>query len=249
MLAHAAMMTGQRQLAMKHIRAMVAELPAKFVKETPEFADGFVAVPLEVLVRFGRWDEILREPENYQPKLLFARAFHHAARATAYAAKGETEKARKEQALFVEKANLVKKETPVGNNTAGVIISLATHLLEGEILVAENKLDAGIVELQTAMKEEDALKYDEPPAWMIPIRHSLGAVLMKMRRFAEAEQVYRDDLDRLPDNGWSLFGLAESLRQQQKNPDEVTALNEKFSKTWAKSDTKITTSCLCQARR
>jgi tetratricopeptide (TPR) repeat protein len=249
MLAHAAMMTGQRQLAMKHVRAMVAELPAKFVKETPEFADGFVAVPLEVLVRFGRWDEILREPENYPPKLLFVRAFHHAARATAHAAKGETEKARKEQALFVEKANLVKKETPVGNNTAGVIISLATHLLEGEILVAEKKLDAGIVELQTAMKEEDALKYDEPPAWMIPVRHSLGAVLMKMRRFAEAEQVYRDDLARLPDNGWSLFGLAESLRQQQKNPDEVTALNEKFSKTWAKSDTKITTSCLCQARR
>lgn len=249
MLAYGALMTGQRELAMKHVRAMVAELPAKFVKEAPEFADGFVAVPLEVLVRFGRWDEILREPDKYSPKFLFTRAFHHAARATAFAAKGETEKARKEQALFVEKANAVPKETPIGNNTAGVIISLATHLLEGEILVAEKKLDAGIAELQTAVKEEDALKYDEPPAWMIPIRHSLGAVLMKMRRFAEAEQIYREDLVRLPENGWSLFGLAESLRQQQKNPDEVTALTEKFSKTWAKSDTKITASCLCQARK
>jgi tetratricopeptide (TPR) repeat protein len=249
MLAYGALMTGQRELAMKHVRAMVAELPAKFVKDAPEFADGFVAVPLEVLVRFGRWDEILREPDKYAPKFLFTRAFHHAARATAFAAEGETEKARKEQALFVEKANAVPKETPIGNNTAGVIISLATHLLEGEILVAEKKLDAGIAELQTAAKEEDALKYDEPPAWMIPIRHSLGAVLMKMRRFAEAEQIYREDLVRLPENGWSLFGLAESLRQQQKNPDEVAALTEKFSKTWAKSDTKITTSCLCQARK
>jgi tetratricopeptide (TPR) repeat protein len=249
MLAFAAMMTGQRELALKHVRAMVAELPAKFVKETPEFADGFAAVPLEVLVRFGRWDEILREPDKYPPKFLFTEAFHHAARATALAAKGEIEKARKEQALFVEKANVVPKETPVGNNTAGVIISLATHMLEGEILVAEKKLDAGIAELQTAVKEEDALKYDEPPAWMIPIRHSLGAVLMKMRRFAEAEQVYRDDLARLPENGWSLFGLAESLRQQQKNTEEVTALNDKFAKTWAKSDTKITTSCLCQAKK
>jgi predicted Zn-dependent protease len=122
-------------------------------------------------------------------------------------------------------------------------------MLEGEILVAEKNLDAGVAELQTAVKEQDALKYDEPPAWMIPIRHSLGAVLIKMRRFAKAEQVYRDDLTRLPDNGWSLFGLAESLRQQQKNPDEVAALEAKFQKTWAKADIKITTSCLCQARK
>ena len=249
MLAYGALMTGQREIAMKHVRAMVAELPAKFVKESPDFADGFVAVPLEVLVRFGRWDEILAEPKKYPPKMSFVRAFHHAARATAYAAKGETTKARKEQSLFVERAKLVPKEAQLGNNSAAAVISLATHMLEGEILVAEKKLDAGIAELQTAVKEEDALKYDEPPAWMIPIRHSLGAVLMKMQRFAEAEQVYRDDLARLPDNGWSLFGLAESLRRQQKNTEEVAALDAKFQTTWAKADTKITTSCLCQAKR
>ena len=234
---------------MKHVRAMVAELPARFVKESPAFADGFVAVPLEVLVRFGRWDEILREPDKYPPGMPFVRAFHHAARATAYAAKGETVKARQEQALFLEGAKLVPAETQLGNNSATAVISLATHMLAGEILVAEKKLDAGIAELQTAVNEEDALKYDEPPAWMIPIRHSLGAALMKMRRFADAEQVYREDLARLPDNGWSLFGLAESLRQQQKNAEEVAALTAKFTKTWAKADTKITTSCLCQARK
>ncbi|HYJ05401.1 MAG TPA: hypothetical protein VEX43_09725, partial [Chthoniobacterales bacterium] len=82
----------------------------------------------------------------------------------------------------------------------------------------------------------------------IPIRHSLGAVLMKAKRFAEAEQVYRDDLKRLPDNGWSLFGLAESLREQKKSDDEVVSTKERFQKTWAKADTKITTSCLCQAK-
>ncbi len=249
MLAFGALMTGQRELAMKHVRAMVAEIPAKFVKENAAFADGFFAVPLEVLVRFGRWDEILASPDKYPPGMPFVRAFHHAARATAYAAKGDTAKARKEQTLFVEGAKRVPKETQMGNNTATDVISLTTHMLEGEILVAEKNLDAGIAELQTATKEQDALKYDEPPAWMIPIRHSLGAVLMKMRRFAEAEQVYRDDLARLPDNGWSLFGLAESLRAQNKNEDEVAALNAKFQKTWAKADTKITTSCLCQARK
>jgi tetratricopeptide (TPR) repeat protein len=122
-------------------------------------------------------------------------------------------------------------------------------MLEGEILVAEKKVDAGITELKAAVKEEDALKYDEPPAWMIPVRHSLGAVLMKAARYAEAEQVYRDDLARLPDNGWSLYGLSDSLRKQQKNTEEVAALDIRFQKIWARSDTKITTSCLCQAMR
>jgi tetratricopeptide (TPR) repeat protein len=249
MLAFGALMTGQREVAIKNARAMVAEIPQKFVKENAAFADGFFAVPLEVLVRFGRWDEILAEPKKYPAGMPFVRAFRHAARATAYAAKGDTASARKEQQLFVEGAKVVPKEAQLGNNTALDVISLATHMLEGEILIAEKNLDAGIAELQTAVKEQDALKYDEPPAWMIPIRHALGAVLMKSRRLAEAEQVYRDDLARLPDNGWSLFGLAESLRQQQKNADEVAALTAKFQTTWAKADTKITTSCLCQARK
>jgi tetratricopeptide (TPR) repeat protein len=249
MLAYGALMTGQRELAMKHVRALVAEMPAKWVKENPAIADGFVAVPLEVLVRFGRWDEILAEPAEYPEKMPFVRAFHHAARATAYATKGNTSRARKEQALFVEGAKLVPKETQLGNNSAAAVLSLATHMLEGEILVAEQKIDAGVAELQTAVKEEDALKYDEPPAWMIPVRHSLGAVLMKAGRFAEAEQVYRDDLAKLPENGWSLFGLAESLAAQRKSDDEAAATKAKFQKIWAKADVKITTSCLCQAKK
>ena len=248
MLAFGALMTGQRELALKQVRAMVAEIPAKFVNDNPGVVDGFVAVPLEVLVRFGRWDEILAEPARYPEKMPFVRAFHHAARATAYAAKGDTAKARREQVLFVEGAKLVPKEAQLGNNSAAAILSLATHMLEGEILIAEQKVDAGVAELQTAVKEEDALRYDEPPAWMIPVRHSLGAVLMKAGRFAEAEQVYRDDLARLPENGWSLFGLAESLREQEKN-DEAVAIKTRFATIWAKADTKITTSCLCQQRQ
>jgi predicted Zn-dependent protease len=100
--------------------------------------------------------------------------------------------------------------------------------------------------LRAAIKMEDALKYDEPPGWLIPMRHSLGAVLMKQRRFAEAEQVYRDDLARLPANGWSLLGLTESLRQQKKNADEAARTQATFEKVWAKADLTITSSCLCQ---
>ena len=246
MLAYAAMMTGQRDLAMKHIRAMVAEMPADFLKENVLQAEGNVAMPLEVMVRFGLWNDILTEPEKYTEKMWFTRAFHHAARAIASAAKSSTTNARNEQRIFLELTRLVPKETSLGNNSCEAILGVVTPMVEGEILVAEGQVDRGIEELRAAIQQEDALKYDEPPGWLIPVRHSLGAVLMKQQRFAEAEQVYREDLARLPDNGWSLFGLAETLRRQSKNADEASETQAKFEKVWANADLKITTSCLCQ---
>jgi len=246
MLAYAAMMTGQRDLAMKHIRAMVAEMPSEFLTENALQAEGNVAMPLEVMVRFGLWDEILAEPEKYTDKMWFTRAFHHAARAIAYAAKGDTASARNAQSVFVERAKLVPKEDFVSNNSCEALLAVAIPMVEGEILIAEGKIDSGIEQLRAAIQKEDALKYDEPPGWLIPVRHSLGAVLMKQQRFAEAEQVYRDDLARLPENGWSLLGLAETLRKQKKNADEVAQTQAQFEKVWAKADLTITTSCLCQ---
>ena len=246
MLAYAAMMTGQRDLAMKHIRVMVAELPADFLKENALQAEGFVAMPLEVMVRFGLWDEILAEPERYTESLWFTRAFHHATRAIAFAAKSDTASARKAQSVFLERAKLVPKEESLGNNSCEAILDVMKPMVEGEILVAEGKTDSGIKQLRAAIKKEDVLKYDEPPGWLIPVRHSLGAVLMKRQRFAEAEQVYREDLARLPENGWALLGLAESLRKQNKNADEVAQTQAKFKQVWAKADLTITTSCLCQ---
>jgi tetratricopeptide (TPR) repeat protein len=246
MLAYAAMMTGQRDLAMKHIRAMVAELPAEFLKENALQAEGNVAMPLEVMVRFGLWNDILVEPEHYTDEMWFTRAFHHAARAVAYAAKGDTVSARKAQSVFLERAKLLPKEDFLSNNSCEAMLAVVTPMVEGEILVAEGKIDGGIEQLRAAIQKEDALKYDEPPGWLIPVRHSLGAVLMKQQRFAEAEQVYRDDLARLPENGWSLLGLAESLRKQNKNADEVAQTQAKFEKVWGKADLTITSSCLCQ---
>jgi tetratricopeptide (TPR) repeat protein len=246
MLAYAAMMTGQRDVAMKHIRDMVAELPADFLQKNAMEAEGFVAMPLEVMVRFGLWDKILNEPDQYPDYMPFTRAFHHAARAIAFAAKGDTDNAREAQNIFLERARLVPKEESLGNNSCQSILQIVTAMVEGEILIAEGKIDRGIEQLHAAIKSEDALKYDEPPGWLIPVRHSLGAVLMKQQRFAEAEKIYREDLARLPNNGWSLLGLAKSLRKQNKNADEVAETEAKFEKIWAKADLPITTSCLCQ---
>jgi len=248
MLAYAAMMTGQRDLAMKQIRAMVAELPDDFLRENALQGEGFVAMPLEVMVRFGLWDEILAEPDEYPDYMPFTRAFHHAARAIAYAARGDAGNARRAQSVFLERAKLVPKEDSLGNNSCETILGIVTPMIEGEILVAEGNIESGVQQLRAAIKKEDALKYDEPPGWLIPVRHSLGAVLMKQQRFAEAEQVYRDDLARWPGNGWSLLGLAESLRAQKKHEEEAAKTKATFEKVWAKADLKINSSCLCQPR-
>src|SRR5256886_1269930 len=141
MLAYCAMMSGQRELAMKHIRAMVAELPADFLKENALQGEGFVAMPLEVMVRFGLWDEILAEPDQYADYMPFTRAFHHAARAIAYAAKGDTANARKAQSVFLERAKLVPKEDSLGNNSCEMILGVVIPMTEGEILVAEGKIE------------------------------------------------------------------------------------------------------------
>lgn len=245
MLAYAAMMTGQSERAISAIRTMRKELPEEFLREYASAAEGYAAMPLEVLVRFGRWDEILAEPQEYPDYMPFTRALHHAARAIAQAAKGDAQAARQEQALFQERTKLVPEKATFGNNTAASLLQLAGQMVEGELLVHEGKLDEGLEALRAAVKLQDALKYDEPPGWMIPSRHVLGASLVRAGRFAEAEQVYREDLKRLPENGWALFGLAQTLRAQAKNEEEAEAIDARFAKVWEKADVKITSSCVC----
>jgi tetratricopeptide (TPR) repeat protein len=247
MLAYAALMTGQAKLAMEKIRELIRETPPEFVKAAAVKAEAFLALPMEAMVRLGQWDNVLAEPDNYPEFAPFSRAFHHAARAIAFAAKRQPEEARKEQAKFNELTPAIPKETEVGNNSSSDIIALIQKMLEAEIQIAEGKNDEGIAGLQAALKMEDALKYDEPPAWMIPIRHSLGANLMKAGRFAEAEEAYREDLRRLPENGWSLYGLAETLKAAKK--PEAAAVEARFKKAWAKADIHINSSCLCQAMK
>ena len=245
MLAYAAMMTGQSKLAFTHIRALVAGLPPEFMTEFGLIAETWLAMPLEVMVRFGRWEEILAEPAHPATEP-FTHAFQHAARGIAFAAKGDTAAARKEQALYAAATkNITPEMIAAGNNTCQAVLAIVTPMLEGEILVREGKVDEGVAQLRAAVLAEDQLHYDEPPAWLIPVRHSLGATLMARGRYAEAEEVYRADLARLPGNGWSLFGLGEALMQQHK-AGEAAIVRAQFTRTWSKADLTIASSCLCQ---
>ena len=124
-------------------------------------------------------------------------------------------------------------------------LQIARLMLDGEIAAQEKKYDEAIKHLNAAVKIEAGLRYDEPPDWTIPVRHALGAALLNVGRVQEAEQVYRDDLKLQPNNGWSLFGLFDSLRRQDKS-DEAIEVEKQFNSVWAKADTRIDSSCLCQ---
>lgn len=245
MLAFAAMMQGQSKKALRAVRDMVGGVPKEWVavKENAAIADGFLAAPLEVMMRFGLWDDILKEPE-FPEGFPIARAMRHHTRGVAHAAKGQTKLARQELAAFRVAVKQTPKDATFGNNNATDLFAVAEPMLEGEILASEGKLAEAIDTLKKAVQKEDALKYDEPPDWFVPVRHALGAFLLKTGKAREAEEVYRTDLKKWPNNGWSLRGLATSLQAQGKK-DQAQEVQKRFALSWKHADMKINTSCLC----
>jgi predicted Zn-dependent protease len=242
MLTYAAMMTGQSALALKTIREMVANIPLEFFQKNA-FADGFMAMPLEVLMRFGRWDEILAE-KPFPEFVPISRSLQHYARGVAFAAKDRVADAEKELAAFMEARAKVPKEAFFGNNSGHDVLDVAERVLRGELLFRSGRREEGIAQLREAVAREDKLKYDEPPDWIQPVRHPLGAALLQMGRFAEAEKVFREDLEKLPDNGWGLYGLHRALAMQKKKAEAEVVL-KRFQTVWSRADLKIQSACLC----
>ncbi len=245
MLAFAAMMTGRSELALSHMNALLAELPADeaWSKDWGFIRDYFGPMKMEALVRFGRWDEVLAAPEPAE-SLPISRAMRHAARAIAYAARAEPAKARAEQQAFAAARARVPAEAFFGNNAASTILDVAGAMLDGEILLREGRDEEGLARLREAVRREGLVRYNEPPDWIIPVRHALGAALMNLGRYKEAEQVYREDLKKWPNNGWSLYGLGRTL-QHLGRESEAAPILKKFDEIWAHADIPLTSSCLC----
>jgi tetratricopeptide (TPR) repeat protein len=243
MLAFAAMMRGQSQVAIATIDALMLSIPEQAKTEMAPILDGFMSMPIEVRKRFGKWDQVLAAPEP-GARFPVATAMRHAARAVAYAAKGMPDQAELEEALFTVAAAGVPDGAFFGNNSAADLLKVAEKLMVGEIRIAQKRNNEALAALREAVRAEDALRYDEPPDWILPTRHTLGAFMISLGRHAEAVQVYRDDLKKWPENGWSLFGLAEALKGQGKS-GESAAVRTRFAKTWADADMTITSSCMC----
>jgi tetratricopeptide (TPR) repeat protein len=238
-----AMMEGRREVALENAREITRRLPPETVRGNPLFFDALLTVEPDTFKRFGMWREILALP---QPPADFpvSTAFHHFVRATALAATGKVEEARRERVLFHAALKKVPQEAFWGSNAAVAVLGPAVPYLDGEIAYRDGKYDEAVAKLSEAVKLEDALKYDEPPPWTTPSRHALGAVLLEAKRPAEAEAVYRADLRRYPRNGWSLWGLERALEAQGREAD-AAAVMAQFEATWSRADTPMVSSCLC----
>jgi tetratricopeptide (TPR) repeat protein len=124
------------------------------------------------------------------------------------------------------------------------LAGVAEKMLAGEILYRVGKPDDALAALREGIRLEDNLTYAEPADWMMPVRHSLGATLLSLGRAAEAELVFREDLVRNPENGWSLYGLARSLQMQGRR-GEAASIRLRFNEAWKDADFKISSSCCC----
>ena len=165
----------------------------------------------------------------------------HYARGRALIGLGRPDEAAKEleqlQALAADPA--LKKVTLWDINDTTDLLAIAQHVLAGELTYKKGQVKDAIAHLQQAVAVEDGLNYDEPPAWYYPARQSLGAVLLDAGRAAEAEMMFQKDLQRHQNNGWSLFGLWQSLKAQGKT-DAAKEVKSRFDKTWAQADITLT---------
>lgn len=242
-LSFSCMMQGRRRESLRAARELLASIPEDFKRQSPELVDPFLPILGDVQMRFGMWKDILKlpAPESSFP---IARAMRLFMRGVAFAALGRIDEARAEQALFAAAVEAVPEQAVISINPARKVLTIAAHMLEGEIALAEGRLEEAVSALERGVAVEDELRYMEPPDWLHPVRQPLGAVLLRAGRYGEAEAVYREDLRRWPENGWSLFGLAEALRAQGKS-EEADAVERRFMAAWRWADTKINASCLC----
>jgi len=246
-LAWAEMFEGRSKSALAAAREMVRQIPVELVQAAPQFAESFLGTPYHVLVRFGRWDEILREPEP-APEHYSSRADWHYARGIALAALGRVEEAVFEQLAFEGAAAKVPPSYLHGNNSVAAVLAVAREMLAGELDYRRGLPESAFAHLRRAVELDDALRYDEPWGWLMPARHPLGALLTEQGRFAEAEQVYRADLAKHPENGWALFGLEECLRKQG-HAQEAASVKKRFERAWSRADIELHASCFCRTGR
>jgi tetratricopeptide (TPR) repeat protein len=236
----AATAEGRSQVAVDAARKAAATVSDSMVDQLPLLA-GFRVVPWYALTRFGKWDEMLAEPAPAD-RFLYLKGTWHYARGLALLGKGQLDEAEKELGALRQIADDRALEyTLFSPNTAAAILAVAPEVLGGELLARRKDYDAAIAHLERAVRLETGLVYTEPSETHYPPRQALAAVLLEAGRAREAETVYWEDLSRNPDNGWSLFGLAQAMRAEGR-ADEAAAAQARFEKAWARADVKLTAS-------
>jgi tetratricopeptide (TPR) repeat protein len=233
----AATFDGQSTLAIQSAKELAQKIDDDTLKAAP-FTVGFRMPYYYALTRFGRWEEMLKEPEPPAFSVALRAAWHYA-RGLSFAATKRLDNAEAELTrLKTLMGDESMKQGMFSPNTTGAALAPAVEVLAGEIAAARGNFDLAISHLDRAVRLEDSLVYTEPSEFHYPPRHALGAVLLEAGRPAEAETVYWEDLRRNRENGWALFGLLQALRAQKKT-SEAALTEARFKAAWARADVTL----------
>ncbi|BBX74115.1 tetratricopeptide repeat protein [Mycobacterium shinjukuense] len=258
-VVYSAMFEGQSQIALRAADELAGQLTAELLSiESPPMADwleAFVPLRTHVLVRFGRWAELIAQPlPDDQGLYCTTTATIHYGRAVALAATGQLARARAARAAFTEAYQRVPESRWLFNNTCRDILAVAAALLDGEIAYREGRFDEAFAHLRRAVELDDGLPYDEPWGWMQPTRHAYGALLLEQGHVEEAAAVYAADLGldhtlarpcQHPGNVWSLHGYHECLQRLGRSA-EATIIGQQLALAAARADVPIRASCACR---
>jgi tetratricopeptide (TPR) repeat protein len=250
------MFLAQPTPALSAAAALKETLPEHVVRKVPELFEAFIPMNLHVLIRFGRWKEILLEqfPEDLE-LYSFTNAMLRYSRSIALANLGKLSAAKTEKDLFLLAKDAVQEDRNVFNNTCVDVLNVAEQMVLGELEYKSGNTTKGLEHLKAAVKIDDELLYDEPWGWMQPTRHALGALLMDAQMYDEAEKVYRADLGldqtlpracQHPRNVWSLHGLDECLRRRGETA-ERTHITLLLDQAVVRAEVPIRSSCYCRS--
>ncbi|MEU6182428.1 hypothetical protein [Streptomyces coeruleorubidus] len=256
---YGAMFLGQSRVALDTAAELEAAIPEELLRvQSPPMADwleGFLAMRVHVLIRFGRWADILALPAPADPELYsVTTAMRHYARGVALSATGEVGRAEAERELFRAAVSRVPESRTLFNNTCRDILAVAAAMLDGELEYRRGNHDLAFAALERSIELDDNLPYDEPWGWMQPTRHAYAALLLEQGRVTEAEAVYRADLGldatlprplQHPGNVWSLHGFHECLLRTGKTA-EAALVAQQLKMATALADVPIQASCFCR---
>ena len=226
-------MEGRNVEAMKAARDLTATITEEEARKD-RGKELYLPTPIFSMIRFGRWEELLREPPP--PKgLRLMEGMWRLGRGLALVATNRLPGAEGEHVALAGLTKQIRRDRTTEEKTQRALLKIAERVLSGEIAVRRQRYDDAIRLFEDAIKIEEALPYSEPPLWPLSVRHHLGAAFLLADRPSEAESVYHADLLRHPDNGWALIGLIQSLRAQQKD-DQAAEAEDRFKKAWAHAD-------------
>ncbi len=232
-LAAATGMQGRSAATLLAVRSVHAALDPEMLRQMPGF-DFLLGRLTWTLLRFGRWSDVLAEPAP-PGGFTFAATAAHAARGLALLRLHRDDEASREAVMMDNMALQLEPGAMEGLNDAKLLSSIPRQLLLGELAISRGDVDEGLRLLAQAVAAEDRLRYNEPSDWHFPARHWVGATLLRLARNAEAEALFRADLERNRENGWALAGLRAALERQGKRA-EAAAAAARLERAWAGAD-------------